>query len=180
MIHTHPFNGPLSGTTWVSRYRKGKTNLDFIEARDSEWQWHQLPAPHCSVFTGWMPFLPPNQQCQSTEGLWKICDIYFRTDSTDSKHIHFYSLAFSLYHFFSFHSPWQIKRTYVGFWVNVKTASPIIIYNVHGWLGSWVVSMLHSGTEVPGFKAQPRRCQVTVFGKLFTPIMPLFTEQRNL
>ena len=40
--HTHPFNGPLSGTTRVSRYEKGKTNLDFTEARDSEWQWHQL------------------------------------------------------------------------------------------------------------------------------------------
>jgi len=39
---THPFNGPLSGTTQVSRYQKGKTNLDFAEARDSEWQWHQL------------------------------------------------------------------------------------------------------------------------------------------
>jgi len=25
------------------------------------------PAPHHSVFTGWMPFLPPNQQHQSTE-----------------------------------------------------------------------------------------------------------------
>jgi len=40
--HTHPFNGPFSGTTQVSRYQKGKTNLDFTEARDSEWQWHQL------------------------------------------------------------------------------------------------------------------------------------------
>jgi len=30
----------LSGTTQVSRYQKGKTNLDFIETRDSEWQWH--------------------------------------------------------------------------------------------------------------------------------------------
>ena len=39
--HT-PFNGPFSGTTQVSRYQKGKTNLDFTEARDSEWQWHQL------------------------------------------------------------------------------------------------------------------------------------------
>ena len=37
-----PVNGPLSGTTQVSRYQKGKTNLDFTEARDSEWQWHQL------------------------------------------------------------------------------------------------------------------------------------------
>jgi len=40
--HTHPFNGPLSRTTQVSRYQKGKTNLDFTVARDSEWQWHQL------------------------------------------------------------------------------------------------------------------------------------------
>jgi len=31
--HTHPFNGPLSRTTRVSWYQKGKTNLDFIEAR---------------------------------------------------------------------------------------------------------------------------------------------------
>jgi len=80
-IHTHPFNSPFSKTTWVGRYQKGKTNVDFTEARDSEWQWHQLgicksaprsrqittPAPHHSVFTGRMPFLPPNQQRQSTE-----------------------------------------------------------------------------------------------------------------
>jgi len=36
------FNGPLSGTTQVSWYQKGKTNLNFLEVRDSEWQWHQL------------------------------------------------------------------------------------------------------------------------------------------
>ena len=40
--HTHPFNGPFSRTTRVGRYQKGKTNLGFTEARDSEWQWHQL------------------------------------------------------------------------------------------------------------------------------------------
>jgi len=33
----------------VSRYHKGKTNLDSTEARDSEWQWHQLG--HMQVFT---------------------------------------------------------------------------------------------------------------------------------
>jgi len=32
----------FSRTTQVSLYQKGKTNLDFTEARDSEWQWHQL------------------------------------------------------------------------------------------------------------------------------------------
>ena len=40
--HTQPFNGPFSRTTWVSQYQKGKTNLAFSEARDGEWQWHQL------------------------------------------------------------------------------------------------------------------------------------------
>jgi len=79
-MHTHP---PLSGTTQLSRYQKDKTNLDFTEARDSEWQWHQLgrmqactllqtdnhtSTPPLSFFTGRIPFLPPNQQRQSTEG----------------------------------------------------------------------------------------------------------------
>jgi len=67
----------------VSRYKKGKTNLYFTEARDSEWHWHQLghmqvctslqTDNHASApllfFTGQMPFLPPNQQRQSTEGM---------------------------------------------------------------------------------------------------------------
>ena len=44
-----PTRGPLSGTTQVSRYQKGKTNLGFTEARDSEWQWHQLG--HMQVWT---------------------------------------------------------------------------------------------------------------------------------
>jgi len=33
-INTHPVNGPFFGTTRVSRYQKGKTNLDFTEARE--------------------------------------------------------------------------------------------------------------------------------------------------
>jgi len=36
--HTHTFYGPLSRTTQLSRYRESKTNLDFTEARDNEWQ----------------------------------------------------------------------------------------------------------------------------------------------
>jgi len=73
----------MSGTTQVRRYQKGQTNLDFTEARDSEWQWHQLgrmqlctslqtdnhaSTPPLSFFTGWMPSYLPNQQRQSTEG----------------------------------------------------------------------------------------------------------------
>jgi len=64
--------------TRVSRYQKDKTNLDFTEARDSEWQWHQLG--HMQVCISLqtdnrtstppdrMPFLPPNQQRKITEG----------------------------------------------------------------------------------------------------------------
>ena len=62
-------------------YQKSKPSLDFTEARDSEWQWHPLghmqvctsrqTDNHASTpplsFTGRMPFLPPNQQRQSTE-----------------------------------------------------------------------------------------------------------------
>jgi len=67
----------------VGWYQKGKTNLDFTEARDSEWQLYQLGRmqactllqtdnhssnPPLCFFTGRMPFLPPNQQRQSSEG----------------------------------------------------------------------------------------------------------------
>ena len=41
-MYMYPFTGLFSGTTRVSQYQKGKTNLDFTEARDSEWQWHHL------------------------------------------------------------------------------------------------------------------------------------------
>ena len=40
--HTNTITGHFSGTTQASRYQKGKTNLDFTEATDSEWHWHQL------------------------------------------------------------------------------------------------------------------------------------------
>jgi len=55
----------------------------------------------------------------------------------------------------------------------------ILSYHIRGWLGSRVVSVLDLGAEGPGFKSQPRRCRVTVLGKLFTPIVHLFTKQRN-
>ena len=89
---TRTLNGPLSETTQMSRYQKGKTNLDFTEARDSEWQWHQLghmqastfiqtdnltSTPPLSFLQAGCPSCRPNQQCQSTEG-----------KSTDNFHIY--------------------------------------------------------------------------------------------
>ena len=51
---------------------------------------------------------------------------------------------------------------------------------VSWWLGSRVVSVLDSGAEGPGFRSHSRRCRITVLGKLLTPIVPLFTKQRNI
>ena len=81
----HPFNGPLFGTTQVSRYQKGKTNLDFYWSKR---QWvavasagqdctslqtdNHASIPPLSFFTGRMPFLPPNQQRQSIEGMTRL------------------------------------------------------------------------------------------------------------
>jgi len=81
----------LSGTTQVSRYQKGKTgkgktNLNLLEQEivsGSGICWTMctmdyVSAPHprqprqhptTQLFTGRMPFLPPNQQHQSTEGI---------------------------------------------------------------------------------------------------------------
>jgi len=82
LVILHPFNGLFSRTTWVSRHQKGKSFWILLEP-EMGWQWHQLdhtqitaprsrqittPVPHHSVFTGQMPFMPPNQQRQSTKG----------------------------------------------------------------------------------------------------------------
>jgi len=55
----------------------------------------------------------------------------------------------------------------------------VFISRVIGWLGSRVVRVLDSGAEGPGFKSQLRCFWVTVLGKLFTPIVPLFTKQHK-
>ena len=79
--HTHPFNGSFSGTTQVSRYQKGKPIWILLEQETvsgSGISWaicksapcsKQTPCQHPTTqfFTGRMPFLPPNQQRQSTE-----------------------------------------------------------------------------------------------------------------
>ena len=77
--HTHTHN---RFTALLSRYQKGKTNLDLLEQEivsGSGICWAICKsAPHprqprqhptSQFFTGQMPFLPPNQQRQSTEGI---------------------------------------------------------------------------------------------------------------
>jgi len=78
--HTHLFNGPFSGTTRVSRYQKGKTNLDFTEARDSEWQWHQLG--HMQVCTS----LQTDNHASTHHSVFYRPDALPATQPTASKH----------------------------------------------------------------------------------------------
>ena len=104
--YTHPFNGPLSRTTWVSRYQKGKPiwillKQETVSGSGISWAIRKsapcsrqitTPAPHYSVFTGQMTFLPPNQQCQSTEGnsnayYWTYYLIHALPTTTMSAHI---------------------------------------------------------------------------------------------
>jgi len=82
LLLLHQFN-TFSRTTWVSWHQKGKPFWTLLE-QDSGISWticksfapHSrqttMPAPHHSVFTGWMPFLSSNQQRQSTEGTYAV------------------------------------------------------------------------------------------------------------
>jgi len=79
--HTRPFYGPFSGTTRVSRCQKKSSSGLYSAREDNRGRHTDHPAGRHSIrtnqhsppssppfFTGRMPFLPPNQKCQSTEG----------------------------------------------------------------------------------------------------------------
>ena len=97
--HTHTFNGPFSGTTYVSRYQKGKLiwillKQETVSGSGISWaicksatrsRQTTMPVPHHSqFFRGRVAFLPPNRQLQSTKGkkhnivqlqngIWLLC-----------------------------------------------------------------------------------------------------------
>jgi len=86
--HTQMFYGFFPKKTWVSWYQKDKPFWILLKQEMMGCQWHQLnhmpiictslqtdnyaSISSLHIFTGWMPFLPPNQQRQSTEGTGKI------------------------------------------------------------------------------------------------------------
>ena len=85
--HTHTrLTALFSGTTQVSLTRKVKPlwillKQETVSGSGISWaicksaprsRQISTPAPHHSVFTGRMPFLPPNQQRQSTEGKYLL------------------------------------------------------------------------------------------------------------
>ena len=82
--HTHPFYGPFSGTTRVSRYQKGKPiwillKQETVSSSGISWaicksapcsRQVTTPAPHHSVFYRPDALPAANQQRQSNEGHW--------------------------------------------------------------------------------------------------------------
>ena len=72
------FYRPFSRWTWVSQYQNVSI-LDFIGAKgDGGGDNCQIDTTNIQHFTGWMPFLSPNQQRLSTEG---ICRGVYITNS---------------------------------------------------------------------------------------------------
>jgi len=65
--HTHTYTTVLR-PSWIL---SGTTRVSWAICKSAPWLRHiTTPASHNSrFFTGQMSFLPPNQQCQSTEGL---------------------------------------------------------------------------------------------------------------
>ena len=98
--YIQPFNGPLSGTTQVSRYQKGKTNLDFTEARGSEWQWHQLgrtslqtdnhaSTPQLSCLQAGYPSCRQNNSVKALKARNCIyCSIYYTAHTVNHRRTH--------------------------------------------------------------------------------------------
>jgi len=75
----------------VSWYQKGKTNLDFTEARDSEWQWHQLghmqvctsiqtdnhaSTPPLKFLQAGCPSCRPTNSVKALKAYWIKCEAY--------------------------------------------------------------------------------------------------------
>ena len=83
----HPFNGTCPGLPGWAGTRKVKPiwillKQETVSGSGISWavcksaprsRQITMPAPHHSVFTGRMPFLPPNQQRKSTEGHLQLC-----------------------------------------------------------------------------------------------------------
>jgi len=111
--------------------------------------------------------------------------VTFSIRSSSFSPLPFSPISFLLVSVFFYFVPRQVasaSRRCLGFLIVLSGARNDAITERSAWarwLGSRAVSVLDSGAEGPGFKSLSLRCRVTVLGKLFTPILPLFTKQRN-
>jgi len=93
----------------MSWYQKGKTNLDFTEVRESEWQWHQLGHMHIctspqtdnhtstrplSFFTDWIPSCRPTNTVKVLKALKLVLNYHYKIC------LNTHATRFLVYHFF--------------------------------------------------------------------------------
>jgi len=128
----HPFNGLLSRTTRVSQYQQGKISLDLLEQEivsGSGISWAicrsaprsrqiTMPASRYSVFTGRMPFLPPNHRHQSTEDKTTEGKFYWPPNSNNSND----------------HECLYCKPLQVGFMCNTMGSTHRIVWVPQRWM----------------------------------------------
>ena len=115
---THTFNGPLSRTTRVSRYQKGKTNLDFTEARDSEWQsvprsrQRTTPAPHHSVF--YRPDALPAAQPRASKH-WRQTNAIINDKLQGTVVTYLRRIFFQIGAYLAIAKRWNVSYTFIDF-----------------------------------------------------------------
>jgi len=82
-----------SGFYW-SKKRWGGSGISWTMCKSIAPRSRQIttPAPHHSVFTARIPFLPPNQQCQSTEAITLYtCEHVYKTQLSKRATSHFWA-----------------------------------------------------------------------------------------
>jgi len=100
--HTHP-----SRTAQVSRYQKDKNQSGFYWSK-REW----VAVASAQFFTGWMPFLLPNQQRQSSAGKKAYMHIGHFTQLNMNWHV--WLLLFLELWFHRIWKPWNRSRSFVS------------------------------------------------------------------
>jgi len=132
--------------------------------------------PTTQFFTGQMPFLPHNQQRQSTNVMFhavaaeKLVYLVCHGKASDRR------------------AHWQPDQSQNNE-CSVLSASAhtthayILLYShshiLAGLAAEWLVCWTQAQKGPGSNRSCPRCCQVTVLGKLFTPIVPLLTKQQN-
>ena len=177
VTHTHPFNGPLSGTTRVNQYQKGKTNLDFTGARDSEWQWSQLD--HMQVCT----LLQTDNHASTHLSVFYRPDALPAAQPTVSKHWRLCHLSLSLIQNFNTARYPSIYEPGEGItWVAFSALTLLVgrqewhpACKKLEWWGAGVVICLEQGAYLHMARLMPLPLTVSCFSKIqigFTFLVP--------
>ena len=177
LSHTHPFNGPLSGTTRVNQYQKGKTNLDFTGARDSEWQWSQLD--HMQVCT----LLQTDNHASTHLSVFYRPDALPAAQPTVSKHWRLCHLSLSLIQNFNTARYPSIYEPGEGItWVAFSALTLLVgrqewhpACKKLEWWGAGVVICLEQGAYLHMARLMPLPLTVSCFSKIqigFTFLVP--------